>query len=74
MLNARSHNRHGAEQSGYHESVDFFAQLDPTQVHTFYDSVCGVPLFRAPVGRSFEEWKAESIRHGATSPGSALLC
>ena len=31
---------------------------------TFYDSVTGVPLFRAPVGRTFEQWKGESLVHG----------
>ena len=42
--------------AGYHASLAqgaFFDQLDPTVVTTFYDSVCGVPLFRAPVGRTF---------------------
>lgn len=31
---------------------------------TFYDSVCGVPLFKAPVGRSFAEFKADTVEHG----------
>jgi len=30
----------------------------------FYDSVCGVPLFRAPVGRSAEDFKADTTEHG----------
>ena len=30
----------------------------------FYDSVTGLPLFKAPVGRTFEEWKGESLVHG----------
>lgn len=30
----------------------------------FYDSVCGLPLFIAPRGRSFEEFKEESLKHG----------
>jgi len=31
---------------------------------TFYDSVCGIPLFVAPRGRSFEEFKADTDEHG----------
>ncbi|CAJ1454973.1 unnamed protein product [Effrenium voratum] len=30
----------------------------------FYDSVCGLPVFRAPVGRSTTEWLKESAQHG----------
>ena len=30
----------------------------------FFDSVTGRRLFVAPVGRSFEEWKQESLMHG----------
>jgi len=33
-------------------------------VTTFYDSVCGVPLFRAPVNRTLEEFKADTDDHG----------
>jgi len=33
-------------------------------VTTFYDSVCGVPLFRAPVNRTLEEFKADTDEHG----------
>jgi len=29
----------------------------------FYDSVCGLPLFQAPVNRTFEEFQAESIKY-----------
>jgi peptide methionine sulfoxide reductase MsrB len=67
-------NRHYAEPSGYQEQshINLFPKLkaglqqDSTDdgVTTFYDSVCGKPLFRAPVGRSFEEWQAESLEHG----------
>ena len=39
--------------------VDLFSTLDATGVTIFYDSVCGIPLFRAPVGRTFEAWQAE---------------
>lgn len=68
-------NRHYAEPSGYQEQshVNLFPKLkaglrqdisSSGGVVTFYDSVCGKPLFRAPVGRSFEEWEAESLEHG----------
>jgi len=33
-------------------------------VTTFYDSVCGVPLFRAPVNRTLEDFKADTDEHG----------
>jgi len=31
---------------------------------TFYDSVCGVPLFRAPVERSLDDFEADTTEHG----------
>jgi len=30
----------------------------------FYDSQCGLPLFVAPRGRTFQEWRVESENHG----------
>lgn len=33
-------------------------------VTTFYDSVCGVPLFRAPVNRSRADFEADTNEHG----------
>jgi len=30
----------------------------------FYDSVCGAPLFRAPVGRTAEDFRADTTEHG----------
>ena len=65
------HNSHYAERSGYLQTVNFFEQLDPSTVTIFYDSVCGIPLFRAPVGRSFAEWEEESTSHGWPSFRSA---
>lgn len=44
--------------------IRLFHKLDQSKVTTFYDPVCGLPLFRAPVGRSFEEWQAETEEHG----------
>ena len=38
--------------------------MNPKEVTTYYDSVTGLPLFRAPVGRSFEEFLEESKAHG----------
>jgi len=60
------HNHHYAEPKGYHEwpEVDFYSKLDPTQETVFYDSVCGIPLFVAPRGRTFEEFVEESLHHG----------
>eukprot|EP00808_Paulinella_micropora_P023404 g74153.t1 len=45
-------------------AVDLFNKLDRSGPNVFYDSVCGAPLFVAPIGRSFDEWKAECIEHG----------
>ena len=39
-------------------------EVDKTKETTYYDSVSGKPLFIAPRGRSFEEFKQESIAHG----------
>ena len=59
-------NHRFAEPRGYHEwpEVDFYSKLDPTQETVFYDSVCGIPLFVAPRGRTFEEFVQESLHHG----------
>jgi len=60
------HNHRYAEPAGYHATpeVDFYAKLDPNVEHIFYDSVCGIPLFVAPRGRSFDDFVAESMKHG----------
>lgn len=59
-------NHRYAEPAGYHawSEVDFYAKLDPNVETVFYDSVCGIPLFVAPRGRSFDEFVAESMLHG----------
>eukprot|EP00045_Choanoeca_perplexa_P018536 m.293051 g.293051 ORF g.293051 m.293051 type:complete len:188 (+) comp18217_c0_seq1:1037-1600(+) len=44
--------------------VRFFDKLNSSAITTFYDSACGMPLFRAPVNRTFEEWRQESLTHG----------
>eukprot|EP00287_Rhodomonas_sp_CCMP768_P005140 CAMPEP_0196737664 /NCGR_PEP_ID=MMETSP1091-20130531/15321_1 /TAXON_ID=302021 /ORGANISM="Rhodomonas sp., Strain CCMP768" /LENGTH=189 /DNA_ID=CAMNT_0042081543 /DNA_START=41 /DNA_END=610 /DNA_ORIENTATION=+ len=61
------HNTQYAEPSGYFHSsrVNLFARFKPEESsHTFYDSVCGIPLFIAPRGRSLAEWETESYHHG----------
>lgn len=58
-----------AEYSGFLNTVDFFGQLEaqhgsnPTEI-VFYDSQCGIPLYVAPRGRSYDAWKQESVSHG----------
>lgn len=63
-------NERWAEHSGFLVDVDFFGGMERDGLHTsgepvvFYDAKCGVPLFKAPVGRTWEAWKQESIKHG----------
>ena len=67
-----SFNREGAESSGYFtECREFTKQInwargmatEPEPI-TFYDSVTGYLLFRAPVGRTMDAFLSESLRHG----------
>jgi len=44
--------------------IDLFGRLNSSKVTTFYDSVCGIPVFQAPVSRTFDVWKAETEEHG----------
>ena len=44
--------------------IDLFAKLAPSGATTFYDAVCGLPLFRAPVGRSLAAFQADTQEHG----------
>eukprot|EP00746_Dinoflagellata_sp_MGD_P134617 gnl/MRDRNA2_/MRDRNA2_68477_c0_seq1.p1 gnl/MRDRNA2_/MRDRNA2_68477_c0~~gnl/MRDRNA2_/MRDRNA2_68477_c0_seq1.p1 ORF type:complete len:270 (+),score=30.96 gnl/MRDRNA2_/MRDRNA2_68477_c0_seq1:67-876(+) len=71
------HNSEFAEPSGYFNAVGgsggLFGHLDTSGVTTFYDSVCGKPLFHAPIGRSFADWRAESEEHGWPSFRAAEL-
>jgi len=61
--------QHYAEHYGFLQTVNFFEQLEakypsgPNEV-VFYDSQCGLPIYVAPRGRSYAEWKKESINHG----------
>lgn len=43
--------------------IQLFENLD-NGVHTFYDSVCGVPLFRAPMNRTLADFEADTNEHG----------
>mmetsp|Transcript_30101 Transcript_30101/g.55126 ORF Transcript_30101/g.55126 Transcript_30101/m.55126 type:complete len:200 (-) Transcript_30101:231-830(-) len=53
-----------AEPAGSQDEIGFWEKLSPDEETTFYDSQCGKPLFVAPRGRSFAEWKRESQWHG----------
>ena len=58
-----SFNRHYAEPSGSFLGTEFIASARKEAASgpiTFYDSVTRRPLFRAPVGRTFAEFEAES--------------
>ena len=60
-----SYNREGAERAGYFQySTNFLSEVNPNEVTTYYDSVTGLPLFRAPIGRTFDEFLEESKGHG----------
>jgi len=60
------HNHIWAEDRGYlaFPEVDLFNRLDPEAETIWYDSVCGIPLFISPRGRSFDDFKTESLYHG----------
>ena len=67
-----NYNRHFAEPSGYFLSgrrkSPFLQAIEQAKAQnrklTFYDSNTGLPLFTAPVGRSWGAWLLESKRHG----------
>ena len=60
-----NYNRQYAEFAGYWNSeTSFLKENDGSNPITFYDSVTGVALFRAPVGRTWEEFVVESRGHG----------
>jgi len=61
------------DYTGYAEPRGFFARDDVSFLRglnesspptTFYDPVCGIPLFVAPQGRTFEEFYADTVEHG----------
>ena len=59
-----NYNRNFAEFSGYFRSTSWLKDVNKDEVTTYFDSVTGVPLFKAPIGRSFDEFVAESNVHG----------
>lgn len=44
--------------------VDLYAKMDPNGRTTFYDSVCGIPLFITPINRTFADFQADTDEHG----------
>merc|ERR1719198_1262234 len=59
-----SFNRHYAEYAGYWKTTDYLKEVSRTEKTVYYDSVTGLPLFVAPVGRSMNQFLAESDVHG----------
>ena len=58
-------NRHAAEYRGYYKAeTRFLANVCRDEPTVYYDSVTGVPLFVAPIGRSMDEFLSESDTHG----------
>eukprot|EP00434_Breviolum_minutum_P044689 symbB.v1.2.039947.t1/scaffold6892.1/size16874/2 len=57
--------QHFAEPAGSLNRVSFWQEVkEEGGTVTFYDAQCGIPLFKAPKGRSLEAFKAESEKHG----------
>lgn len=60
-----NYNRRFAEQAGYFGYTSFEEEVRNSKGPvTFYDSVTGKPLFVAPIGRSADQFIAESEIHG----------
>jgi len=53
-----------AEPQFLFQQLKLFSQLDSSGTNVFYDPICGLPLFRAPIGRSLKDFQQESIEHG----------
>ena len=47
-----------------HSDINLYNYLNPNGTTVFYDSVCGLPLFRVPVNRSLDDFKKETDEHG----------
>lgn len=45
-------------------AIDLFSNLAKGVVTVFYDSASGIPLFRAPINRTLEEFEADTREHG----------
>jgi len=50
--------------SDYIQTIGLFQQLNASQTTTLYDSTCGLSLFEAPLGRTFQEWEDECEIYG----------
>jgi len=48
----------------YAPDIMMYEHLDESGITTFYDSVCGLPLFVAPMNRTLDEFKADTDEHG----------
>lgn len=66
-----NYNRKWAEHAGYwNQESDLIKEIDDHIKHQnnepiqFFDSVTGKLLFTAPIGRSYQEFKEESLSHG----------
>lgn len=44
--------------------VSLFQHMNPNGTTTFFDSVCGLPLFTVPKGRSMSDFEADTTEHG----------
>jgi len=52
------------EPRNFYVDHQLFLRLDKDGVNTFYDSACGIPVMKAPIGRTFEEFKEDTSEHG----------
>ena len=59
-----SFNRHYAEYAGYWKTTSYLKEVSTTEPTVYYDSVTGKPLFVAPIGRTMNQFLAESDVHG----------
>lgn len=60
-----SFNRHYAEYAGYwKQETNFLKEVSRDKPTIYYDSVTGKPLFVAPIGRTMDQFLAESNVHG----------
>ena len=57
-------NRRFAEYGGYWKETSFLKEVSRDEPTTYYDSVTGKPLFVAPIGRTMDQFLAESNVHG----------
>jgi len=46
------------------DDVALFKHMNKNGTTTFYDSVCGIPLFVVPQGRTMAEFEADTTEHG----------